>query len=304
MNILVIGGNGFIGSHLVDILLVKGHKVRVFDYSYEKHRKPLNNVDYRIYSIDNTVELGEALIGIDIVFHLASSSVPSTSNIEPASDVMTNIIPTIKLLDLMVKIGVDKIVFFSSGGTVYGVPSVIPTPEDHHTDPISSYGIVKVANEFYLKLYERLYGLKVLIIRPSNPYGPRQGHISSQGVISTFLYMIREKKELVVFGNGSEMKDYIYITDLVNACYKLCMTNETGTFNVGYGEGASLNNIISIISDVTKIKPTVKYIDSKKYDVQKFILDIRKLSQAIDWRPQITMTNGINMYWEWLNGNN
>lgn len=304
MNILVIGGNGFIGSHLVDILVSNRHKVRVFDYSYEKHRKPLNNIDYRIYSLDNTVELGEALVGIDIVFHLASSSVPSTSNIEPTSDVITNIIPTIKLLELMIKTGVDKIVYFSSGGAVYGVPSVIPTPEDHHTDPISAYGIVKVANESYLKLYERLYGLKVLIIRPSNPYGPRQGHISSQGVISTFLNMIREKKELVVFGNGNETKDYIYITDLVNACYKLCMTNETGTFNIGSGEGVSLNNIISIISDVTKTKPNVRYIDSKIYDVQKIILNISKLSQAIDWRPQISMTNGIKKYWDWLNGNN
>ena len=121
MNILVIGGNGFIGSHLIDHLLIKGHNVRVFDISYEHYRKPLVNVDYRISTLDNIPDLYEALLGIDIVFHLASASVPSTSNIDTVSDVKKNLIPTLNILNLSVKLGIKRIIYFSSGGAVYGL---------------------------------------------------------------------------------------------------------------------------------------------------------------------------------------
>ncbi len=301
MNILVIGGNGFIGSHLVDSLLSHGHNIRVFDFAPEKYRDPLPGVDYRISNLNNITALAEALEGIDTVFHLASSSVPSTSVLDLCSDVDNNLIPMLKLLDLMVKMGVKKIVYFSSGGAVYGEPAEFPTAEDHPLNPISSYGIVKVANELYIKYYGRANSLKHLIVRPSNPYGPRQGHFKAQGVISTFLQSIIKNDELVVFGEGEATKDYIYITDLVDACYKLFSANAEGIFNIGSGEGLSVNKILEVISDVTSRKLNVKYINSKINDVQKVVLDIEKINSVTGWKSQVPINLGIKNYWEWLN---
>ena len=301
MNVLLIGGNGFIGSHLVDILLSKQHKIRVFDYSYEKFRKPLCNVDYRIFSLDNIDELTEALVGIDVVFHLSCSLVPSTSNLDFEYDIRNNIIPTLKLLDIMIKLKTNKIVFFSSGGAVYGNPTLIPTPEEDALNPISSYGIIKVITEYYLRLYEKLFELKALIVRPSNPYGPRQGHLMTQGVISTFLNKIKENDDLTVFGDGNVIKDYIYITDLIEASYCLTMKQETGVYNIGSGEGISINSIIQTIKEITRFNSKIKHIETKKYDVQKSILDIKKLRDTINWTPRISLKEGIKKHWEWIN---
>jgi UDP-glucose 4-epimerase len=303
MNVLVIGGNGFIGSHLVDVLLSHGHKIRVFDFAPEKFRDPLPGVDYRISNLNNISDLAEALEGIDTVFHLASSSVPSTSVLDLCADVNNNLIPMLRLLDLMVKMNVKKIVYFSSGGAVYGEPSVFPTVEEHQLNPISSYGIVKATIEHYIKYYERVHALKHLIIRPSNPYGPRQGHFKAQGVIATFLQNILKNDDLVVFGDGNATKDYIYITDLVEACYSLFSVNAEGLFNVGSGMGLTINEIVSIIEKVTDTPLKIKYINSKINDVQKVVLDINKLNNVTGWTTQIPIELGIKKYWKWLNEN-
>jgi UDP-glucose 4-epimerase len=300
MNILVIGGNGFIGSHLVDHLLVNGHHVRVFDLSFEKFRKPLTNVDYRISSLDNIPDLYEALLGIDIVFHLASSSVPSTSNIDLVADVNKNLICTLNILNLAVKLRIKRFVYFSSGGAVYGNPIILPIPENHILNPISSYGILKMTIEHYLNLYEKNYDFNTIIIRPSNPYGPRQGHFIAQGVISTFLKKIKQGEPLTIFGDGKSVKDYIYIDDLIHAAYKLGISQLTGIFNLGSGEGTDLNSIIEIIKEKTGTKPKINFNNSPNYDVNRFVLDITKVKSHIDWTPQVPMEEGIEKLWNWF----
>lgn len=301
MNILVIGGNGFIGSHLVDYLLLKGHKVRVFDISYEKYRKPLQNVDYRISSIENTSELYESLLGIDSVFHLATSSVPSSSNIDPISDIKKNLINTINILNYLVKLQIKRFIYFSSGGAVYGNPLITPVSEDHPLKPISSYGIVKAAIESYLLLYQRLYDFNPLILRPSNPYGPRQSHYIAQGVISTFLRKIKTNESISVYGNGNSTKDYIYITDLIEATYLLGISSYSGVYNIGSGKCTSLNNIIQLIKKITSSDPQITYLNSKDYDVLNFVLDITKVSNQINWNPKIPLEVGIEKLWNWIN---
>ena len=304
MNVLLIGGNGFIGSHIIDILLYNRHNVRVLDYSHEKYREPLSNVDYRISSLNNINELTESLIGIDVVFHLACTIVPSTSNLDCSSDIKNNILPTLKLLDTMLKSDINRIVFFSSGGAVYGNPKLIPTPEEYALNPISSYGIIKSITEYYLKLYEKLFGLNVLIIRPSNPYGPRQGHLMTQGVISTFLNNIKKKIDLTIFGDGNAIKDYIYISDLVEACYSLVIKKESGIFNIGSGVGTSVNSLIQAIKKMFSYVFSIKYIESKNFDVQKSILDTRKIKNAIKWTPKVSLEQGIKKHWDWIDRRN
>ncbi|WP_321416292.1 NAD-dependent epimerase/dehydratase family protein [uncultured Desulfobacter sp.] len=301
MNTLVIGGNGFIGSHLVDFLLKKGHSVRVFDKLPERHRPPLKDVDYRLFSLGNTIELYESLMGIDIVYHLASSSVPSTSGIDTVADVENDLVQTLKTLDLVVKRGVSRFVYFSSGGAIYGNTKVSPIPESHPLKPISSYGIIKATIESYIYLYQRIHGLEPLVLRPSNPYGPRQGHFLAQGVISTFLRKLKGKEELIVIGNGCSTKDYIYITDMVEMCGELSFTDSTGEYNIGSGTGTSVNEIIHKIKEIILIDPKIKYLESQSYDVGNFILDISKVEKILGVRKFVPMETGIANVWQWLN---
>lgn len=303
MNILVIGGNGFIGSHLVDHLLSKGHKVRVFDVSYERYREPLKGVDYRISSLDNIPDLYEAMLSVELIFYLASASVPSTSNIDTVSDVNKNLLPILNVLNLCVKINIKQIVYFSSGGAVYGVPHSEKLSEDHPLHPISSYGIIKAASESYLTLYERLYGIKPLIVRPSNPYGPRQGHYLAQGVISTFLRKIRRKEDITVFGDGNSRKDYIYITDLIHICYQLTCKQASGIYNIGVGYGTSINEIISIIKLIAPNDFIVNYLDKQAYDVDNFVLDISKTGSIIKNYTYKSLDEGLSNTWEWIENN-
>lgn len=300
MNVLVIGGNGFIGSHLVDHLLKKGHHVRVFDSAYERFRQPLKNVDYRISSIENIPDLYEALLGIDVVFHLASASVPSTSNIDTVSDVQKNLVPTLNLLDLLVKLGIQRIVYFSSGGAVYGNTEEEFVTEDHPLNPISSYGIVKLTNEMYLSLYQRIYGIKPLVVRPANPYGSRQGHYMAHGVISTFLRRILKNEELVVYGDGSAVKDFIYIEDLIDICYKLFEHEETGVFNIGSGSGVSINEIVQKIKLITGTESLIKYNTKQIYDVDRFVLSLVKLNKLIGGYQYTNLETGISKTWSWI----
>jgi len=300
MNILVIGGNGFIGSHLIDHLLVKGHNVRVYDISFERYRKPLLNVDYRISSLENIPDLYEALLSIDIVFHLASASVPSTSNIDTISDINKNLIPTLNILNLSVRLGIKRIIYFSSGGAVYGNPLTKLITEDHPLNPISSYGIVKVTIESYLSLYQKMYGLESLILRPSNPYGPRQGHFIAQGVISTFLRKIQKNESVTVFGDGNSTKDYIYIKDLIDLSYELSFSSEVGVFNLGSGLGTSINDIIDKIKAITKKNIVVNNTENQKYDVTHFVLDNSKSINILGTYPFTTLDDGVSKTWDWL----
>ena len=304
MNVLIIGGNGFIGSHLIDHLLENKHKVRVFDISCEKFREPLPNVDYRISKLDNIPELYEAMLGIDIVFHLASASVPSTSNVDQIADVNNNLIPTLNILNLMNRLGIKKIVYFSSGGAVYGNTGLPMITEDAPLNPISSYGILKATIEHYIYLYNRLHNLKYLIVRPSNPYGPRQGHFIAQGVISTFMKRVYEGETLSVFGDGLASKDYIYIKDFVSILYKLVEHEAEGIFNLGSGTGTSINSIIEEVNSITGITSAVDYTPQKAYDVSNFILDISKLKSIVGDFKFTTLNSGMRETWSWIKSSN
>jgi UDP-glucose 4-epimerase len=300
MNTLVLGGNGFIGSHLVDLLIEHGHFVRIVDKSIEKFRNPIAKVDYRIINFDDSSGLIEALANIDIVFHLISTTVPSTSISDPIFDINSNLVDSVKLFDLMYKSGVERILFLSSGGTVYGNPNILPTPEHHQLNPISSYGIVKVAIENYLMMNYHLSKLKPIIVRASNPFGARQIHFQVQGVISTFLKNVLLEKDLEIFGNGENIRDYIFIKDLVDFCYLAAFSNECGIFNAGIGKGTSLNEIVEIIKVTTDKQFKVKYQPSRKFDVQKNFLDISKAYCTFGWKPQFSLENGIALYWDYL----
>ncbi|MGP4751119.1 NAD-dependent epimerase/dehydratase family protein [Agrobacterium tumefaciens] len=298
--VLLTGGNGFIGSHVVDGLLKIGCGVRVFARKHERFRRPNPLVDYRLGEFDDLSSLAEALAGVDVVYHLLSSTVPATAAASPIYDVESNLIGALRLITLMKTMNVRRIVFFSSGGTVYGPPEELPINEAHPTRPINSYGIVKVAIENYLLAAARNGELSPLILRLSNPYGPRQGHDGVQGVISTFLSRIYRGLPVEVWGNGSVVRDYIYVSDVASLCQRLVDTNVTGVFNVGSGAGVSIAEILEIVRQVTRDGAEVIYKDGRVLDVERNFLDIAAIKKEFGWEPAYDLRSGIEETWEWI----
>lgn len=301
MKALVLGGCGFIGSHLVDRLLESGHKVRVLDRAPELYRAPIANVDYRFGDFADTPLLAEALEGMEVVYHLISTTVPSTSNLDPVADVQGNLINTLRLLQLMVQKHISKIVFLSSGGTVYGLPETVPIPESHPLRPICSYGVVKVAIENYLQMFHHLHGMEYVVLRASNPYGERQGHAGVQGVIGTFMGKMLAGEPIEIWGDGSVVRDFIYVGDLAELCVLAGQLEVPGIYNVGSGVGYSINEVVKVLAEVTGqiIEPT--YRARRGYDVPSVVLDIARANNTFGWMPQVGLPKGVARSWRWVN---
>lgn len=302
MNTLVLGGNGFIGSHLVDKLLAEGHTVRVFDKYKEYFREPLKEVEYCFGDFGNRGLVSDALADIDVVFHLISTTLPKTSNDDPVFDVQSNVVESLFLMEKCVACRVKKIVFISSGGTIYGESKIVPVKEDAPTNPVCSYGITKLVIEKYLFLFNHLYGFRSAIVRPSNAYGPRQNPKSIQGVIPVFLGKIKDGEPIEIWGDGDIIRDYLYIDDLVDGIYKATLLNTPYTiFNLGSGTGHSINEVLRMIRKVVGRKITVTYTKKRSLDVPKIYLDISKAKKEISWEPITSLDDGIKQTWEFIN---
>jgi UDP-glucose 4-epimerase len=301
MNILVFGGCGFIGSHLVDTLLANGHKVRVFSRSYELYRAPLKNVDYILGDFGNRGLVSSAVKGMDVVFNLISTTVPKTSNDDPVFDVTSNVIETLHLIEACVREHVDKVVFISSGGTVYGIPEKLPVDEECRTNPICSYGISKLTIEKYLYLFNKLYGLNYTIIRPSNPYGPRQNPNNIQGAVSVFMGKVLRNAPITIWGDGSVTRDYLFIDDLIDGIYLATFSDsDYRVFNIGSSTGTSLTGLITLIREVTQADIELIYESDRSFDVPELILDSTRARNELRWSPRVCLRDGLRATWESL----
>ncbi len=300
MKVLVLGGCGFIGSHVVDQLLAQGHSVRVFDRQHERFRQPMHGVDYRIGNFGDRMAMFDALSGIDAVMHLVSTTFPGTADLDPKIDVQDNLVGSIALLDAMGRLGISRILFLSSGGTVYGIPDTVPIPETHPLRPISSYGIVKVAIESYLAMYQRTRGISPVIIRASNPYGPRQSHKGVQGVVTTFLSRMLSDEQIEIWGDGSVVRDYLHVGDLADLCARALCSDRTGPYNAGSGVGTSINDILDILRVATGRAVSPVYKPGRGLDVPRSVLDISLAKDAFGWVANTEMQNGITETWNWM----
>jgi len=298
---LVIGGGGFIGTHLVERLVEKEHSVRVYGRNPNRFRETLRGAEFVEGELGNHGLVREALEGMEVVFHLVSTTLPKTSNDDPIFDVRSNLVDTIQLLEACVEAGVRKVVFPSSGGTVYGPPKFLPVTEEHPTEPITSYGIVKLAVEKYLNLFRHLHGLDYTSLRISNAYGPYQDPAGQQGAISVFLERVRERKPITVWGDGGVVRDYLYVSDLMDAMELAAETEtEHRVFNVGSGHGVSVNEILELISEATGERPEVEYLPARALDVPASVLDVDRAKRDLGWRPQTDLQEGIYRTWDWL----
>jgi UDP-glucose 4-epimerase len=294
--VLVVGGNGFIGCHLTATLVRAGARVRVMGRSCSPGVD--GEVEYIKGDIAGDVTFDKALAGVDQVYHLVSSTIPGTSNANPIFDIESNLIGTLKLLNAMLCAGVRKLVFLSSGGTVYGNPEQLPVREDHPLRPISSYGVVKVAIENYMRLYARLHSFDITVLRLSNPYGSGKTMIGTQGVIPTLFSKIANGDTIEIWGDGGAVRDYIHLDDAINAMLAVDGLQGFNIFNVGSGVGHSLREVIDQVTRITGLKAEVKYGPGRPFDVQAIYLDINKIRGATNWEPGIDLETGCQMYWD------
>ena len=284
------------GTHLVDRLLEGGHGVRVYDRSPNRFRKLPPEAEYTEGELGNHGLTREAVEGMEVVYHLAGTTLPKTSNDDPVYDVRSNLVDTIQLLKACVAAGVRKVVFASSGGTVYGVPEVVPIGEDHPTNPISSYGIVKLATEKYLGLFHHLYGLDYAALRISNPYGPYQGQ---QGASSVFLNRIYAGQPISIWGDGGVVRDYLYVSDLIDALVRAAEVElPERVLNVGSGRGTSLNELVRLMAEVVGEQPAGEYLPARALDVPVSVLEIRRARAELGWSPKTELVEGIARTWD------
>ena len=305
MKCLVLGGRGFIGSHLIDALLARDHSVRCFDRPHvpaleDRHTFASN---FEIYEGDliSEADVAEALVGCDVCFHLVSTTLPKSSNADPIFDVESNVLGTVRLLTHAVKLGVKKVIFASSGGTVYGQPQKLPILETHATDPVCAYGISKLSIEKYLALFKHLHGLDYTVLRLANPYGERQRTQASQGVVAVFLGKVLRGELVEIWGDGSVVRDYIYISDVVDALVAaLENTDEEKVFNIGAGRGHSLNEVLDVIERVTGRVASRRYLPARVFDVPSSVMSIERAQRVLKWMPTTDFEQGVERFANWL----
>jgi UDP-glucose 4-epimerase len=301
---LILGGGGFIGSHLSHALLRRGHPVRVFERPVpeqlvaERARGP---IEWVYGDFLNQSDVAEAVAGCDIVFHLISTTLPKSSNDNPQYDVQTNLAGSLSVLEAARSTGVQRIIFVSSGGTVYGVPKSTPISESHPTDPICSYGITKLAIEKYLHLYYTLYGLDYLVLRIANPFGEGQRPDAIQGAVGVFLNRAIRNEVIEIWGDGSIVRDYLYIDDVTDAFMRgLDYHGELRVMNVGAARGYSLNELLAAMEAVLGNPIERRYIAARAFDVPVNVLDSTRARDLLGWTPRISLQEGLTRTANWL----
>lgn len=306
MKCLILGGGGFLGSHLSEELLARGYSVRIFDrpnlYRFKSFERG-EAVEWFEGDFVNCEHVAQAVMGCDVIYHLVSTTLPRSSNENPTYDIETNLVATLHLLEMARKNKVGKIIFISSGGTVYGIPQEIPIRECHPTDPLCSYGIGKLAIEKYLNLYHLLHGLEYCVLRLANPFGERQRIAAEQGAVAVFLDKALRNEEVEIWGDGSVVRDYFHVSDAVSAMIAaLTYRGVSGVFNIGSGVGQSLNEIVDAIEALLGKSVRRTYSSARAFDVPVSVLDISKARVLLDWEPQLRFAEGLARTAQWLRG--
>ncbi len=299
--ILVTGGAGFIGSHLVDALIQKGHAVQVIDDLSSGKRKNLQS-SAKLHKLDiRSLKLSTIVKKIrpQIVFHLAAQKNVRTSIEDPIFDAKVNVLGTLNLLEACVDAKVKRFIFSSTGGAIYGDYQPIPTPESAQERPEAPYGIAKLAIDKYLEFYEQVKKLSSLSLRYANVYGPRQDPKGEAGVVAIFAQQLLRGQPLWVNGHGRQTRDYVYVADVVNANLAAMRSNVNGQVNIGTGRQTSVNALAVAIMKAAKMKAKVKHRLALPGEVMKSALDWKKAKKQLKWTPEVRLDQGLVQTWEW-----
>lgn len=297
----VIGGAGFIGTALVRMLAASGRGVLAMGRSARPTTYLGDGVTYVAGDYGDRHTLKDVLVGAAEVIDLAYATAPQTSFADPILDVISNVPPTVGLLQEALAARVQKVLLISSGGTVYGPARTLPIDEEHLTQPISPYGITKLAIENYARMFHALFDLPTIVVRPANAYGAGSRKLSGQGFISTAVQRVIEGSDVEIFGQDGTVRDYIHVMDV---CAGILAALEKGRpggiYNVGTGIGTSNVEVLKIIGSLATeagLPVRIRVLPERKFDVRVNYLDSTRLWNASGWRPTISLASGIAALW-------
>ena len=305
MKILVTGGAGFIGSHLVEELLSNKNEILIFDNCLTGKKENLEikgnftfiNDDF---GSENSLEEIEKF-DPDICFHLAAQSSVVVSVENPALDFEHNILQPIKLIQVLLKSNCKKLVFTSSGGTIFGEPTVIPTAEEDYADePESPYGVAKKRLNELIKIMLKNSSMKYSILNLSNVYGPRQDPHGEAGVVSIFANKYLKNEEPTIYGDGEQTRDYIYVKDVVSALIKASKIEENHFLNIGTGIETSVNDLANSMKIQFKSEINPIYKPAREGELNRSVLDNTKAKKELNWKPKYSLDDGMKQVFNWL----
>jgi UDP-glucose 4-epimerase len=295
MKVLVTGGAGFIGSHLVDRLVQEGHEVIIVDNLATGKRRNINRAA-RFYKLDIQSWRLERVFRNErpnVVMHLAAQMDVRKSVEDPMFDAQVNILGTLNVLQQAVRHGVRKVVFSSSGGAIYGEQETCPAPESHLTQPLSPYGLSKLCGEQYLSYFQRVSGLQVVSLRYANVYGPRQDPEGEAGVVAIFIQKLLNNEQAVINGNGRQTRDFVFVEDVVDANLGMMGQETKGTYNVGTGTETSVNDLFRMLIQLTGSTCKEVHGPAKKGEQARSVIDSTKIRQELSWEPKTDLNEGL-----------
>ena len=303
--VLILGGGGFIGSCLARRLCHKGHEVHIITprpFDPQPFELSEGNFSLHYGSMDNPSLPKRVLPRCNTIIHLASATTPTDSDKNPIYEVEKNLMPTVKFLELIQQwAGNLKFIFISSGGAIYTPREEKPITENQALHPKSYYGAGKIAIESFLKAYAGIHNMDTVILRPSNLYGPGQPLKAGFGLIRTMLAHIQDRTTMEIWGDGEIVRDFVYIDDMITLLDRIIETPDlSGTYNVGFCQGYSINQVKEIVEDVTGRTLKAEYINKRKVDIHKVVIDSKKLRHTTGWHPVVPLKLGISHTWNWL----
>lgn len=293
---LITGGAGFIGSHIVDSLVKEGYEVIIID-DLSKGKERNINPKAKFYHLDIQSPDLEVIFHKerpDYVNHHAAQIDVRRSVSDPLSDAKINILGTINILQNCVKYKVKRVIFASSGGAIYGEQTIFPAPETHPLQPISPYGIAKLVAEHYLHYYDTVHGLDYMSLRYANVYGPRQDPFGEGGVIAIFIQRILDGEQPAINGDGRQTRDFVYVDDVVNANILAMNSRISGCkLNIGTGSETTVNQVFDYLAEIIDPSIKAKHLASKKGEQRRSALDCSKARTTIGWEPQTSLVDGL-----------
>lgn len=302
MRILVTGGAGFIGSNVADRFVALGHEVAVFDNLSSGFREFVH-LKAKLYVGDlaNALDVDAAIADFrpDVVDHHAAQIDVRKSVADPVFDARVNILGTIGLLQACVAHGVKKVVYASTGGALYGEGRILPAPEDHPVNPEAPYGASKHTVEHYLYIWKLLHGLDYTALRYPNVYGPRQNPHGEAGVNAIFIGLMLEGREPRIFGDGSAVRDYLYVGDVVEANVLALEKGSGEMVNIGTGVGTSVNDVVRELKSITGFAGEAIHLPARPGEVQRIYLDASRAKVVLGWAPKVSFRDGLEQTVEW-----
>lgn len=300
MRVLVTGGAGFIGSHVVDCLLNRGEQVRVVDDLSAGSRQNLSEeAEFHHRSVLEP-GLAELCSGCEAVVHAAAQTSVAAANAHPEEDAMTNVIGTIRTLFAAGRSGVRRVVYLSSAA-VYGNPTQLPVQEEHPAAPASPYGLSKWAGEQYLRLVAGQLHLEWVVLRLANVYGPRQCPSGEAGVVARWCSALGKGEPVSLHGDGSQTRDFLFVTDVAEAVVAALGNPGAagGTFNVGTGTETSIRELLARLEGIQGRQAAVCHLPGRPGDVDRSVLDTRSIRRLLGWAPRTSLDEGLLRTWSW-----